>query len=231
MVLNRVAARLEWVIHHGHSAQVFDRMNQYAVMQLQRCLWRKSGSRQALWARRTPGKFCEHATACIGCPTWAAWKSAGVEAMRVNGSRKADAGKPPVRFDEGWIETVIGLCTTIPQSFVGRANFPECARPRAQPHGPFQNQWRFPARRSIGRPCARGRAHSVRLRLRRAGSLQPIRSASLLILASTCIGLLERSTNPAPASVRLRFESRIYLVDCVSTTYGIYNGSSLFSVE
>jgi hypothetical protein len=41
----------------------------------------------------------------------------------------------------------------------GRANFPECARPRAQPRGPFQNHWRFPARRPIGRPCARGRAY------------------------------------------------------------------------
>jgi hypothetical protein len=51
------------------------------------------------------------------------------------------------------------------------ANFPQCTRPRAQPRGPFQNHRRFPARRPIGRPSARGRAHSVRWRLRRAGSI------------------------------------------------------------
>jgi len=61
--------------HYAHSTRVFDRMNQYAAMRVQRWMWRKGGCREALWGTN-PREVLRERWGLYRLPTWAAWKRA-----------------------------------------------------------------------------------------------------------------------------------------------------------
>lgn len=61
--------------HYGNSTRVFDRMNQYAAMRVQRWLWRKRGCTQALWGTNPREELTER-HGLYRLPTWAAWQRA-----------------------------------------------------------------------------------------------------------------------------------------------------------
>ena len=58
--------------HYANSTRVFDRLNQYAAMRLQRWLWRKGGCQPALWATN-PREVLRERYGLYRLPTRAAW--------------------------------------------------------------------------------------------------------------------------------------------------------------
>jgi RNA-directed DNA polymerase len=61
--------------HYANSTRVFDRLNQYAAMRLQRWLWRKRGSQPALWATN-PQEVLRERYGLYRLPTRAVWTQA-----------------------------------------------------------------------------------------------------------------------------------------------------------
>ena len=61
--------------HYANSTRVFDRMNQYAAMRVQRWLWRKSGCTKALWTAN-PREVLQERYGLYRLPTRAAWTQA-----------------------------------------------------------------------------------------------------------------------------------------------------------
>ena len=73
--LNRLLKGWGGYFHYGNSTRVFDRMNQYAAMRVQRWLWRKGGCSKALWEKNPRGVLRER-NGLYRLPTWAAWRRA-----------------------------------------------------------------------------------------------------------------------------------------------------------
>jgi RNA-directed DNA polymerase len=71
--VNRMLKGWGGYFHYGNSTRVFDRMNQYAAMRVQRWLWRKGGCTKALWATN-PREVLKERYGLYRLPTWAAWK-------------------------------------------------------------------------------------------------------------------------------------------------------------
>lgn len=70
--VNRMLKGWGGYFHYGNSTRVFDRINQYAAMRVQRWLWRKGGCTKALW--RNPREVLKERNGLYRLPTWAAWK-------------------------------------------------------------------------------------------------------------------------------------------------------------
>ena len=73
--MNRLLQGWGGYFHYANSTRVFDRLNQYAAMRLQRWLWRKGGGTKALWAEHAREVLRER-YGLYRLPTWAAWKRA-----------------------------------------------------------------------------------------------------------------------------------------------------------
>jgi group II intron reverse transcriptase/maturase len=73
--LNRMLNGWGGYFHYANSTRVFDRMNQYAALRVQRWLWRKSGCTKALWATN-PREVLQERYGLYRLPTTAAWTQA-----------------------------------------------------------------------------------------------------------------------------------------------------------
>lgn len=73
--LNRLLQGWGGYFHYANSTRVFDRMNQYAAVRVQRWLWRKGGCTKALWATN-PREVLQERHGLYRLPTTAAWKRA-----------------------------------------------------------------------------------------------------------------------------------------------------------
>jgi RNA-directed DNA polymerase len=73
--VNRLLKGWGGYFHYGNSTRVFDRMNQYAAMRVQRWLWRKHGCTKALWGTN-PREVLKERYGLYRLPTWAAWTRA-----------------------------------------------------------------------------------------------------------------------------------------------------------
>ncbi len=71
--VNRLLTGWGGYFHYANSTRVFDRLNQYAAMRLQRWLWRKGGGQAALGARN-PREVLRERHGLYRLPTTAAWK-------------------------------------------------------------------------------------------------------------------------------------------------------------
>jgi group II intron reverse transcriptase/maturase len=72
--VNRLLKGWGGYFHYGNSTRVFDRMNQYAAMRLQRWMWRKHGCTKALWSK--PREVLRERHGLYRLPTTAAWTRA-----------------------------------------------------------------------------------------------------------------------------------------------------------
>ena len=70
--VNRLLKGWGGYFHYANSTRVFDRLNQYAAMRVQRWLWRKHGCQQALWATN-PQAVLRERYGLYRLPTRAAW--------------------------------------------------------------------------------------------------------------------------------------------------------------
>jgi group II intron reverse transcriptase/maturase len=73
--VNRLLKGWGGYFHYANSTRVFDRMNQYAAMRVQRWLWRKGGCQQALWEQH-PREVLRERFGLYRLPTTAAWTRA-----------------------------------------------------------------------------------------------------------------------------------------------------------
>jgi len=73
--VNRLLKGWGGYFHYANSTRVFDRLNQYAAMRLQRWLWRKGGCQPALW-RENPREVLRERYGLYRLPTRAAWTQA-----------------------------------------------------------------------------------------------------------------------------------------------------------
>jgi RNA-directed DNA polymerase len=73
--VNRLLKGWGGYFHYANSTRVFDRMNQYAAVRVQRWLWRKGGCAKALWATN-PREVLKERHGLHRLPTTAAWKRA-----------------------------------------------------------------------------------------------------------------------------------------------------------
>ncbi len=73
--VNRLLKGWGGYFHYANSTRVFDRMNQYAAMRVQRWLWRKGGCKKAQWATN-PREVLQERYGLYRLPTTAAWKQA-----------------------------------------------------------------------------------------------------------------------------------------------------------
>jgi RNA-directed DNA polymerase len=72
--VNRLLQGWGGYFHYAKSTRVFDRMNQYAAMRVQRWLWRKSGCTKAQWSH--PREVLKERHGLYRLPAWAAWTRA-----------------------------------------------------------------------------------------------------------------------------------------------------------
>jgi RNA-directed DNA polymerase len=70
--MNRLLKGWGGYFHYANSTWVFDRLNQYATMRLQRWLWRKGGGCKALW-KANPREVQRERHGLYRLPTQAAW--------------------------------------------------------------------------------------------------------------------------------------------------------------
>jgi group II intron reverse transcriptase/maturase len=73
--VNRLLKGWGGYFHYANSTRVFDRMNQYAALRVQRWLWRKGGCQKAQWATN-PREVLQERYGLYRLPTTAAWKQA-----------------------------------------------------------------------------------------------------------------------------------------------------------
>jgi RNA-directed DNA polymerase len=73
--VNRLLKGWGGYFHYANSTRVFDRLNQYAALRVQRWLWRKSGCTKALWATN-PREVLQERYGLYRLPTTAAWTRA-----------------------------------------------------------------------------------------------------------------------------------------------------------
>ena len=71
--VNRLLKGWGGYFHYANSTRVFDRMNQYAAMRVQRWLWRKGGCTKSLWGKN-PREVLRERHGLYRLPTTAAWK-------------------------------------------------------------------------------------------------------------------------------------------------------------
>ena len=72
--VNRLLQGWGGYFHYANSTRVFDRLNQYAAMRVQRWLWRKHGCTKALWSN--PREVLRERYGLYRLPTRAAWTQA-----------------------------------------------------------------------------------------------------------------------------------------------------------
>jgi RNA-directed DNA polymerase len=73
--VNRLLQGWGGYFHYANSTRVFDRMNQYAALRVQRWLWRKHGCTKPLWATN-PREVLKERYGLYRLPTRAAWTQA-----------------------------------------------------------------------------------------------------------------------------------------------------------
>ncbi len=73
--VNRLLKGWGGYFHYANSTRVFDRLNQYAAMRVQRWLWRKGGCTKSLWGSN-PREVLRERYGLYRLPTTAAWKRA-----------------------------------------------------------------------------------------------------------------------------------------------------------
>jgi group II intron reverse transcriptase/maturase len=73
--VNRLRKGWGGYFHYANRTRVFDRLNQYAAMRVQRWLWRKGGGTKSLWGRN-PREVLRERYGLYRLPTTAAWKQA-----------------------------------------------------------------------------------------------------------------------------------------------------------
>lgn len=72
--VNRLLQGWGGYFHYANSTRVFDRLNQYAALRVQRWLWRKHGCTKALWSN--PREVLRERHGLYRLPTRAAWTQA-----------------------------------------------------------------------------------------------------------------------------------------------------------